>query len=199
MFECHENELDRHLDEVASKHIPPLSEKEKHELLVWVRKSLPDGMTQRMIVKLAVKDRVMKLKHTVGSEGGQFDGSYPFAICDDPEIQEFLRGKEVTLCLLEKSIRDSRFNSFRHDFGWRVRITCQFHSENTEMCHFDPAYSISVSGEDQIILTKTDDYFLLQQRLMEQRKEELAALLLLTGPTKRVLPPSINPAKRKCA
>ena len=196
--ECYSCELHETIDELANKHIPSLPERDKHKLLVWARSNLPDGATLRMIVKLAVEERFVKLKHIVATEGGNFDGSYPFAVCKDPKIQEFLRGVEAALCL-EGPKNDYQYATIRFEFEWRILCTCQFHSEEYQWCRSDPGFSVNVDMvEGRTILTKTSDYFLLQQRLMEERKEELAALLLLSGPTKRVLPPSINPAKRKC-
>ena len=198
IINCRDYQLYETLEDMANKHIPPLSEQDKHELLVFTRRLLPGDSAQSMIVKLAVKDRVEKLRYIVASEGGLFDGSYPFAVCEIPKVQEFLRGDEASMSL-EIAEDDLHYSIQNRTYIWKVRCTCQFHLRNTENCQSDPAFSVTVSVEEaNYIFTKTADYFLLQQRLMEQRKEELAALFLLTGPTKRVLPPSINPAKRQC-
>ena len=201
---CQKYEIDEIFHEIAHKHIPSLDEKEKHELLRWSRANIIDDVAQRLIGKLAVQDRILKLKYIVASEGRQFDGSYPFAVCEHPEIQKFLRGAETTFCF---ELRNCGCNSYCCSycesykyFNWKVRCTCQFHLDHTRRCELDPAFSVEIEAdESQFILTKTADHFLLQQRLMEQRKEELAALLLLTGPTKRALPSSLHPQKRKCA
>ena len=190
--------LDATVDELANKRIPFLSEKENHELLVWARGKFPDSHSLRTIVKLAVRERLVKLKYIVASEGQKFDGSYPHAVCNDPDVQAFLRGKEESFAIECKSY-DFR-QKIRSTYKWQVLCTCQFHIESTRNCKLDPAFSVKMRREEsQLILTKSDAYFLLQQRLMDQRKEELAALILLSGSTKRVLPPILCPTKRICA
>ena len=183
---CLTYELDEILDDVVNKHIPMLDEIQKHKLFVWARSKALDGAVQRKIIKLAVQERIVKLRHIVASEGMLFDGTYPLAVCKDRKIQEFLRGQEARLFLKSPQNFDYYYSRL-HKYQWKVRSTCQFHLDDTKKCEQDPAFSVSVQvDESGTTLTKTADYLLFQQSLMEQRKEELAVLLLLAGPTKRV-------------
>ena len=180
---CYECELDDHfIEEFANKHIPVLDETEKHYLLVWAQKELPDIRSRQMIIKLTVEERVLKLKSIVASEGHLFDGSYPFAVFPNPEIQEFLRSKEMAQFSVTLELDGKRLLK---EYTWRVPCACRFNSKILN-CELDKGFSMTVENEGNVYtLTKTSDYFQLQQRLMEERKEELAELLLLAGPTKR--------------
>ena len=176
---CNEYKIDEYLtQEFVNKHFPLLDESGKHCLLVWAQKKVSEG--GRIVIKLAMEERVLQLKSIVASEGQQFDGSYPFAVFPNPGIQEFLRGNEITYHIDNSVTFDSESWCLLQRYTKRVPFAYQFHFMNATHCELDRAFSMTVKIEENaVFLTKTSEYFRFQQRLMKERKEELAELLLL--------------------